>query len=138
VYVGVDDAADLAENGVDGAAETRHAGHGGYRDQSRRQGVSHHILSTALDLMVVCVESGLGTDRDHSAGGQAASAGASRDRRRVHRDESGAASRQSAAPMLHNLADRTGEEDVKQLVAVLIQTDGFKTSIAQSLARPRR
>ena len=34
---------------------------------------------------------------------------------------------------LHNLADRTGVEDVKKLVAVLIQTDRFGTSIAQSL-----
>ena len=34
---------------------------------------------------------------------------------------------------LHNLADRTGVEDVRRLVAVLVQTDRFGTSIAQSL-----
>jgi tight adherence protein C len=34
---------------------------------------------------------------------------------------------------LHNLADRTGVEDVRKLVAVLVQTDRFGTSIAQSL-----
>jgi tight adherence protein C len=34
---------------------------------------------------------------------------------------------------LHNLAARTGVEDVRRLVAVLVQTDRFGTSIAQSL-----
>jgi len=34
---------------------------------------------------------------------------------------------------LHNLAERTGVEDVRKLVAVLVQTDRFGTSIAQSL-----
>ena len=37
------------------------------------------------------------------------------------------------AEALHNLADRTGVEEVKKLVAVLVQTDRFGTSIAQSL-----
>jgi tight adherence protein C len=37
------------------------------------------------------------------------------------------------AEALHNLADRTGVEDVKKLVAVLVQTDRFGTSVAQSL-----
>ncbi len=34
---------------------------------------------------------------------------------------------------LRNLAERTGVEELKKLVAVLIQTDRFGTSIAQSL-----
>ena len=38
-----------------------------------------------------------------------------------------------AADTLHNLADRTGVDELKKLVAVLIQTDRFGTSIAQSL-----
>jgi tight adherence protein C len=37
------------------------------------------------------------------------------------------------AEALHNLADRAGVEDLKKLVAVLVQTDRFGTSIAQSL-----
>ena len=37
------------------------------------------------------------------------------------------------ADALRNLADRTGVEEVKKLVAVLIQADRFGTSIAQSL-----
>ena len=34
---------------------------------------------------------------------------------------------------LHNLSDRNGVEDLRKLVAVLVQTDRFGTSIAQSL-----
>jgi tight adherence protein C len=34
---------------------------------------------------------------------------------------------------LRNLADRTGLEDIRSLVAMLIQTDRFGTSIAQAL-----
>ena len=34
---------------------------------------------------------------------------------------------------LRNLADRTGVEDVSSLVAMLVQTDKFGTSVAQSL-----
>jgi len=34
---------------------------------------------------------------------------------------------------LHNLAERTGEPELRKLVAVLIQTDRFGTSIADSL-----
>jgi len=34
---------------------------------------------------------------------------------------------------LHNLADRTGVDDIASLVAMLVQTDKFGTSVAQSL-----
>ena len=37
------------------------------------------------------------------------------------------------AEAMHNLAERTGVEDLKKLVAVLIQTDRFGTSISQTL-----
>jgi hypothetical protein len=44
-----------------------------------------------------------------------------------------AAMQQRRADALRNLADRTGVDEVKKLVAVLIQADRFGTSIAQSL-----
>ena len=37
------------------------------------------------------------------------------------------------AEALHNLAERTGVDDVASLVAMLVQTDKFGTSVAQSL-----
>ena len=39
----------------------------------------------------------------------------------------------SRADALRNLADRTGVEDLKALVAILIQTDKFGTSVGQAL-----
>src|SRR3989442_2092123 len=37
------------------------------------------------------------------------------------------------AEALRNLADRTGVDDIQSLVAMLVQTDKFGTSVAQSL-----
>jgi len=90
-------------------------------------------LPNALDLMVVCVESGLGLDQTtvqvakelHFAYPQIC------EEFTVMNLEMRAGKRRSEA--LRNLADRTGVEELKKLVAVLIQTDKFGTSIGQSL-----
>ena len=84
-------------------------------------------------LTVVCVESGLGLDQTVIQVAQ--------ELRKPHPElcsefavmnlEMRAGKRRVEA--LHNLADRTGVEDVRRLVAVLVQTDRFGTSIAQSL-----
>jgi len=99
----------------------------------RRQRAIARGLPNALDLMVVCVESGLGMDQTMLQ--------VAKELQRAHPEicseftmmnlELRAGSRRAEA--LHNLADRTGVEDVKKLVAVLVQTDRFGTSIAQSL-----
>ena len=99
----------------------------------RRQHAIAHGLPNALDLMVVCVESGLGIDQTmlqvakelHKAHPEICSEFA------VMNLELRAGKRRADA--LHNLADRTGVEDVRKLVAVLVQTDRFGTSIAQCL-----
>lgn len=99
----------------------------------RRQRAIEKGLPNALDLMVVCVESGLGLDQTTL---QVAS-----ELRRAHPEicdefavmnlEMRAGKSRSEA--LHNLADRTGVADLKKLVAVLIQTDRFGTSIGSTL-----
>ena len=99
----------------------------------RRQHAIAHGLPNALDLMVVCVESGLGIDQTMLQ--------VAKELQFAHPDicseftvmnlELRAGKRRAEA--LHNLADRTGVEDVKKLVAVLVQTDRFGTSIAQCL-----
>jgi tight adherence protein C len=99
----------------------------------RRQHAIARGLPNALDLMVVCVESGLGIDQTtlqvakelQSAHPEIASEFT------VMNLELRAGKRRADA--LHNLAERTGVEDVRKLVAVLVQTDRFGTSIAQSL-----
>ena len=90
-------------------------------------------LPNALDLMVVCVESGLGLDQ--------AILQVAKELQSAHPEiseefslmnlEMKAGKRRAEA--LRNLADRTGVEEVKKLVAVLVQADRFGTSVAQSL-----
>ena len=99
----------------------------------RRQKNIPKGLPNALDLMVVCVESGLGLDQ--------AIVQVAKELLFAHPEisqefglmnlEMKAGSRRADA--LRNLADRTGVEEVKKLVAVLILADRFGTSIAQSL-----
>jgi tight adherence protein C len=90
-------------------------------------------LPDALDMMVVSVEAGLGLDQ--------ALQYVSREIEHQHPDlseefglvglEMRAGKRRSEA--LKNLADRTGESELKKLVAILIQTDRFGTSMGESL-----
>ena len=99
----------------------------------KRQRLIRWGLADALDLMVVSVEAGLGLN--------AAMMKVSSELRDVHapvatefelanleirvgreRDEA-----------LRNLAERTGVDDLRSLVAMLIQTDKFGTSIARGL-----
>ena len=87
----------------------------------------------ALDLMVVCVEAGLGLDQAIARVGEEIAIG--------HRDladefrilslelRAGLTREQS----LRNLINRTEVEEIRSLVALLIQTDRFGTSIGQSL-----
>jgi tight adherence protein C len=99
----------------------------------RRQHAIERGLPNTLDLMVVCVEAGLGMDQTTLQ--------VAKELQHAHPEicdeftvmnlELRAGKRRVEA--LHNLADRTGVEDLKKLVAVLIQTDRFGTSIAQSL-----
>jgi tight adherence protein C len=99
----------------------------------RRQRRIEKGLPNALDLLVVCVEAGLGLDQ--------AILQVAKELLFAYPDlceeltvvnlEIRAGKKRADA--LHNLADRTGVEELKKLVAVLIQTDRFGTSIAQSL-----
>lgn len=103
------------------------------RRATGRQRAIAHGLPNALDLLVVCVESGLGLDQ--------AILQVSKELDQAHPEiseefgfvnlELKAGKRRVEA--LRNLAERTGVEDLKKLVAVLIQADRFGTGVAQSL-----
>jgi len=100
------------------------------------RGRQHRVqlsLPDALDLLVVSVEAGLGLDQAlQRVGDELASAHPelSEDLRIVNLEMRAGKERTEA---LRNLADRTGVEDLSSLVATLIQTDKFGTSVAQSL-----
>jgi tight adherence protein C len=90
-------------------------------------------LPDALDLLVVSVEAGLGLDQAiQRVGVELASAHQElSDELRLIGLELGAGKARSEA--LHNLGARTGVDDIVSLVAMLVQTDKFGTSVAQSL-----
>lgn len=99
----------------------------------RRQHAIEKGLPNALDLMVVCVESGLGLDQtviQVAKELQFAYPEICQEFTTMNLEMRAGKRRIEA---LHNLADRAGVDELKKLVAVLIQTDRFGTSIAQSL-----
>jgi tight adherence protein C len=99
----------------------------------RRQHRVRLSLADALDLMVVSVEAGLGLDQALSRVGEElafAHPDLSDELRLINLELRAGKSRSEA---LRNLADRTGVDDLSALVTMLIQTDKFGTSVAQSL-----
>ncbi len=99
----------------------------------RRQKRILRGLPNALDLMVVCVESGLGLDQaivQVAKELQFAYPEISEEFSLMNLEMKAGKRRAEA---LRNLADRTGVDEVKKLVAVLVQADRFGTSVAQSL-----
>lgn len=101
--------------------------------QSQRHDEILSSLPDALDLMVVCVEAGLGMAAALQRVGQEiriASPVLSEELGLVNREMQAGISRMDA---LRNLAERTSVSDIYSLVAILIHTDRLGTSIAQSL-----
>jgi tight adherence protein C len=100
---------------------------------SARQHRLRRALPDGLDLLVICVEAGLGLDQ--------ALMKVSQDLRITHKELSDELQLvnlemrigKSRLDALRELARRTGLEDIKSLVAMLIQTERFGTSVAQSL-----
>jgi tight adherence protein C len=103
------------------------------RMEKARQQVIRLALPDALDLLVICMEAGLGLDQ--------ALLYVSHELRIAHPelcaelDFVNAEMRvgRTRIEALRSLANRTGVDDLQALVATLIQTDRFGTSVAQSL-----
>jgi tight adherence protein C len=103
------------------------------RLMKRRQHRIRLALADALDLLVVSVEAGLGLDQALSRVGDElnfAYPDLSDELRLINLELRAGKGRAEA---LRNLADRTGVEDLNSLVTMLVQTDKFGTSVAQSL-----
>jgi len=100
---------------------------------ARRQERLRLSLPDALDLLVISVEAGLGLDQ--------AILNVSQELALTHRElseELGLVSLEMRAgkrrmEALKNLADRTGEEEIGRLMAILMQSDRFGTSVADAL-----
>jgi tight adherence protein C len=99
----------------------------------RRQHRIRLGLPDALDLLVVSVEAGLGLDQAIQRVGDEldfAHPDLSDELRLINLELRAGKARGEA---LRNLATRTGVDDIASLVAMLVQTDKFGTSVAQSL-----
>jgi tight adherence protein C len=101
--------------------------------RSKRQEEIFLTLPDALDLLVVCVESGLGLDAAMRKVCEELGTHA-----RVLSSEFSLANFQlqmgrPRREVLHDLGVRTGVDDVRALAAILIQADRFGSSIAQAL-----
>ncbi|HEY6130128.1 MAG TPA: type II secretion system F family protein [Candidatus Acidoferrum sp.] len=100
---------------------------------SSRQRRLRKALPDALDLLVICVEAGLGLDQGLMR--------VSQDMKIAHPELSEELQfvnlemriGKTRIDALRELARRTGLDDIKALVAMLIQTERFGTSVAQSL-----
>jgi tight adherence protein C len=93
----------------------------------------NHGIPDALDLMVICVESGLTVDGTMQRVGEElamAQPAISREFGICHTETRLGVSRQQA---FKNLATRTGNVNLQGLTAMLIQADRFGTSVAQAL-----
>jgi tight adherence protein C len=101
--------------------------------KSQRQQAIFLTLPDALDLLVVCVESGLGLDAAMRRVTEEM-----KDHAKVLCEEFTLANFQlqmgrPRREVLHDLGVRTGVDDVRSLAAILIQADRFGSSIAQAL-----
>ena len=103
------------------------------RMAKRRQHKVRLATPDALDLLVVSVEAGLGLDQALQRVGDELTTvhpALSEDLRMINLELRAGKPRSEA---LHNLAARTGVDDLTSLVAILVQTDKFGTSVAQAL-----
>jgi tight adherence protein C len=101
--------------------------------KTRLQKDIQKALADALDLLVVCVEAGLGLNQALMRVAREirhVSMVLSRELALVNSEIRAGAPRDQA---LRSLADRTGVADVRSLTTMLVQTERFGTSIARSL-----
>ena len=100
---------------------------------AKRKDMIFRAFPDALDMMVVCVEAGMGLDAAINRVGEEINLShpvLGEELKLINLELRSGKNRQEA---LRNLAYRTDLEDVNSLVGLLIQTDKFGTSMAQAL-----
>jgi len=100
---------------------------------NERQTAIERALPDAMDLLVTCVEAGLGLDAAISRVGQEMSLAAPVLAAELDQTSLEMQAGVPRADGFRRLAERTGVEDLRALSAMLIQTDMFGTSIARAL-----
>jgi tight adherence protein C len=100
-------------------------------NERRRQ--INHALPNALDLLVTCVEAGLGLEAAIQRVAGELGLGAPLLARELEQTELEMRAGVSRGEAFRRMADRTGVEELRNLSAIIIQTQIFGTSIAKSL-----
>ncbi|MFN5077982.1 MAG: type II secretion system F family protein [Planctomyces sp.] len=101
--------------------------------RSGRQDKIFLQLPDALDLLVVCVEAGLGLDQGMRRVAEELNQGAPEVCEELATANMQLQMGKPRREVLHDLGIRTGVDDVKGLAAILIQADRFGSSIGQAL-----
>jgi len=103
------------------------------RQIGKRKKLIQNGLPDALDLLIVCVEAGMGLDQAIAKAAEelaVSHAPLAEELTTITTEIRAGKPRMEA---FKNFAERTKVDDVRQLVSILVQTDRFGTSIAQAL-----
>lgn len=98
-----------------------------------RQREINHALPNALDLLVTCVEAGLGLEAAIQRVAAELTLGAPLLAKELEQTELEMRAGVERGDAFRRMADRTGVEELRNLSAIIIQTQIFGTSIAKSL-----
>jgi tight adherence protein C len=101
--------------------------------KSRRQGEMQRMLPDALDLMVVCVEAGYAINASLARVADEFAVKSPVLSAEFSLVTAETRTGKSLTDALRGLSDRTGVDDVSSLVALLVQTERFGTSVANAL-----
>ncbi|HSD88398.1 MAG TPA: type II secretion system F family protein, partial [Kofleriaceae bacterium] len=99
---------------------------------SERRREINHALPNALDLLVTCVEAGLGLEAAIQRVAGELDLGAPLLAKELEQTELEMRAGVSRGEAFRRMADRTGVEELRNLSAIIIQTQIFGTSIARS------
>jgi tight adherence protein C len=100
---------------------------------TQRQEQLRHALPDALDLLIVCIEAGLSIDQALQKVSEELGVAHPALAAELHTLTNEVRAGKPRMEAFHNLAERTQVDDVRSLVAMLVQTDRFGTSIGQAL-----
>lgn len=92
-----------------------------------------NAMPDALDLLVVCVEAGMGIDQAISRVSREIALSSKVLAKELHLVTLELRAGKSRADALRGLSHRVGVEDITSLVSLIVQADAFGTSIAQTL-----
>jgi tight adherence protein C len=103
------------------------------REIAKRKKIINNGLPDALDLLIVCVEAGMGLDQAIQKAAEELTVSYPPLAEELVTITTEIRAGKPRIEAFKNFAERTKVDEVRQLVAMLVQTDRFGTSIAQAL-----